>query len=71
MNDDDDDDEYDDDDDDDDKLNSQLTMSMPHYWRRPPYLKWDVGTPVMLEMTSRALMTIKRSVVSLLACSTV
>ena len=31
--DDDDDDEYDDDDDDDDdKLNSQLTMSMPHYW---------------------------------------
>ena len=32
MNDDDDDDEYDDDDDDDDKLNSQLTMSMPHYW---------------------------------------
>ena len=70
MNDDDDDDndEYDDDDDGDDKLNSQLTMSMPHY---PPYWKWDVGTPVMLEMTSRALMTIKRSMESLLACSTV
>ena len=58
---DDDDDEYDDDD--DDKLNSQLTMSMPHYW--PIWPKWDVGTPEMPEMTSRALMTIKRSMVSL------